>query len=97
MSQMDFDLPDEILSVIPNDPYDQLDLARKITSMAIASRVSNLESETGKLRQSLKDKDRLILQLQDKVLQLEQAFNDADFQLKLTIEDNVISLINFYI
>ncbi|KAL0407089.1 UNVERIFIED_CONTAM: hypothetical protein Slati_4022800 [Sesamum latifolium] len=49
-----FDLPDEILAVIPIDPYDQLDLARKITSMAIASRVTNLEAETGSLRISSK-------------------------------------------
>nr|DAD46896.1 TPA_asm: hypothetical protein HUJ06_016833 [Nelumbo nucifera] len=35
---MDFHLPDEILSVIPTDPYEQLNLARKITSMAIVGR-----------------------------------------------------------
>ncbi|KAJ8542752.1 hypothetical protein K7X08_005275 [Anisodus acutangulus] len=65
---LDFHLPDEILSIIPTDPYDQLDLARKITSMAIASRVTNLESEMGRLRQKLNDKDRLILNLEDKGL-----------------------------
>ena len=32
----DFNLSDEILAVILTNPYDQLDLARKITSMAIA-------------------------------------------------------------
>lgn len=85
----DFHLPDEILSVIPTDPYDQLDLARKITSMAIASRVSKLESETGKLRQTLSEKDRVIVQLEDKVLHLEQAYQDAELQLKVTLEDNV--------
>ncbi|KAA8532275.1 hypothetical protein F0562_032308 [Nyssa sinensis] len=35
------------------DPYDQLDLARNITSMAIASRVSKLESEMERLRQKM--------------------------------------------
>jgi hypothetical protein len=29
---VDFHLPDEILAVIPTDPYEQLDVARKITS-----------------------------------------------------------------
>ncbi|KAA8532401.1 hypothetical protein F0562_032430 [Nyssa sinensis] len=43
----DFHLLDEILSVIPIDSYDQLDLARKIMSMAIASCVSKLEPKTG--------------------------------------------------
>ena len=41
----DFNLSDEILAVILTNPYDQLDLARKITSMAIASRISKLELE----------------------------------------------------
>ncbi|XP_017224192.1 uncharacterized protein At4g15545 isoform X2 [Daucus carota subsp. sativus] len=85
----DFNLPDAILSVIPTDPYDQLDLARKITSMAIASRVSNLESETGRLRQSLSEKDRVIAQLEEKVAVLEDACQDAQVQLRVTTEDNM--------
>lgn len=85
----DFDLPDEILSVIPTDPYDQLDLARKITSMAIASRVTKLETEAGRLRQKLHEKDRLAEELEDKVAHLEGALQDAEFRLKITREDNV--------
>lgn len=85
----DFNLPDEILSVIPTDPYDQLDLARKITSMAIASRVSNLENDTGRLRQSLSDKDKVIVQLQQKVAELEDAYQDAQVQLRIATEDNM--------
>ncbi|KAK3042620.1 hypothetical protein RJ639_000872 [Escallonia herrerae] len=63
----DFHLPDEILSVIPTDPYDQLDLARKITSMAIASRVSKLETEVARLRLKSHDKDRAIAELEEKM------------------------------
>ncbi|KAK6149520.1 hypothetical protein DH2020_017045 [Rehmannia glutinosa] len=63
----DFNIPDEILSIIPTDPYDQLDLARKITSMAIASRVTKLETEAGRLRQKLNEKDQLIEELEDKM------------------------------
>ncbi|KAI3456696.1 hypothetical protein Pfo_013359 [Paulownia fortunei] len=85
----DFNLPDEILSVIPTDPYDQLDLARKITSMAIASRVTKLETEAGRLRQKLHEKDRLIEELEDKVSQLEGAYQDAELRLKITREDNM--------
>ncbi|XP_047939480.1 uncharacterized protein At4g15545-like [Salvia hispanica] len=85
----DFDLPDEILSVMPTDPYDQLDLARKITSMAIASRVTKLENEAGSFRQKLQEKDRLIQQLEDKVAQLDGAYQDAEFRLKITREDNM--------
>ncbi|CAL5402528.1 unnamed protein product [Camellia sinensis] len=85
----DFHLPDEILAVIPTDPYDQLDLARKITSMAIASRVSKLESEVGRLRQKSHDKDRLILELQDKVSHLQQACHESDSLLRMARDDNV--------
>lgn len=85
----EFNLPDEILSVIPTDPYDQLDLARKITSMAIASRVSKLESEVGRLRQKVYDKDSLILELEHKVSHLQQAFHESDMRFKIAREDNM--------
>ncbi|PIA30264.1 hypothetical protein AQUCO_05700158v1 [Aquilegia coerulea] len=85
----DFHLPDELLSVIPTDPYDQLDLARKITSMAIASRVSKLESETNRLRQKITEKDHFIFQLEDKITKLEHSFQQSDSHLKLVLEENV--------
>ncbi|XP_049344347.1 uncharacterized protein At4g15545-like isoform X2 [Solanum verrucosum] len=85
----DFHLSDEMLSVIPTDPYDQLDLARKITSMAIASRVTSLESEMDRLRQKLNGKDRVILDLEDKVSQLEHACHQAELRLNITLQDNM--------
>ncbi|XP_042496764.1 uncharacterized protein At4g15545-like isoform X2 [Macadamia integrifolia] len=88
-SSTDFLIPDEILSVIPTDPYDQLDLARKITSMAIASRVSNLETESGRLRQKILEKDRLIVELEEKVLRLEEAFRETDERLRIVLDGNV--------
>ncbi|PIA25093.1 hypothetical protein AQUCO_12500006v1 [Aquilegia coerulea] len=88
----DFHLPDELLSVIPTDPYDQLDLARKITSMAIASRVSKLESETNRLRQKITEKDHFIFQLEDKITKLEHSFQQSDSHLKLVLEENVIKI-----
>jgi CMP-N-acetylneuraminic acid synthetase len=86
---VDFDLPDEILSVIPTDPYHQLDLARKITSMAIASRVSSLESDTGRLRQMLLEKDRVINDLEDRVSTLTRASQQAHSALNNAVEQNV--------
>ncbi|XP_026417534.1 uncharacterized protein At4g15545 isoform X1 [Papaver somniferum] len=87
-SGTDFHLSDEILSVIPTDPYDQLDLARKITSMAIASRVSKLESENGRLRQKILEKDRLIFDLEEKVSRLDQGFQQVDSRLRIVVEEN---------
>ncbi|CAO2826049.1 unnamed protein product [Amaranthus hypochondriacus] len=89
MDSPDFHLSDEILAVIPTDPYDQLDLARKITSMAIASRVSNLESETGRLKQQVHEQDRVIVELEEKASRLQKAFQDADSRLKLVLDENM--------
>ncbi|KAJ8475735.1 hypothetical protein OPV22_019462 [Ensete ventricosum] len=85
---VDFDLPDEILAVIPVDPYDQLDLARRITSMAISSRVSRLEAETGLLRQKIVDRDRVIDELQDKVDHLDRLIQESHALLRATVEEN---------
>lgn len=85
----DFNLPDEVLAVIPTDPYDQLDLARKITSMAIASRVSNLESEVGRFKQKVYEKDGIIAELEEKVDRLEAAFREAETRLRFAHEDNM--------
>uniref|UniRef100_A0A1D1YX28 Phenylalanine--tRNA ligase beta subunit n=1 Tax=Anthurium amnicola TaxID=1678845 RepID=A0A1D1YX28_9ARAE len=85
----DFHLPDEILAVIPTDPYDQLDLARKITSMAIASRVSRLEGEAGRLQQKVADKDRVIAELQDRLVELNRMFQEADARLRTSLEENI--------
>ncbi|KAJ4835543.1 hypothetical protein Tsubulata_028431 [Turnera subulata] len=84
----DFHLPDEILAVIPMDPYDQLDLARKITSMAIASRVSKLEAETSRMRQTLHEKDRAIFELQEQLAHAQRACQEAESRLSLTLDEN---------
>ncbi|KZV56307.1 hypothetical protein F511_00304 [Dorcoceras hygrometricum] len=84
-----FGLPEEIQSVLPTDPYDQLDLARKITSIAIASRVTKLEAEEDRLQQQLVHRDRTILVLEDKVSQLENAKQEIDLRLKFTRQENM--------
>lgn len=85
----DFHISDEILAVIPMDPYDQLDLARKITSMAIASRVSKLEAETEILRQKLCEKDRLIYELEERLSHVQKASQEAESKMKILLDDNV--------
>ncbi|KAL1221481.1 hypothetical protein V5N11_035616 [Cardamine amara subsp. amara] len=85
----DLSLSDEILTVIPTDPYDQLDLARKITSMAIASRVSNLESQVSGLKQKLLEKDRLVDELQGRVSSLERLYQESDLTLKNVVDENM--------
>lgn len=85
----DFHLPDDILAVIPTDPYDQLDLARKLTSMAIASRVLNLEAETDRMRQKIYEQDRIIYELEEKVSNMQRAYLEAESRLKISLDENV--------
>ncbi|KAJ6919099.1 hypothetical protein NC651_013146 [Populus alba x Populus x berolinensis] len=85
----DFSLPDEILAVIPMDPYEQLDLARKITSMAIASRVSNLESEMGRMKHKMLEKDHIIFELQEKLGNLQRVCQESESKLSLILDENV--------
>ena len=59
-----FDLPEEVVQVLPSDPFQQLDVARKITSIALSTRVNTLESDLSSLRAQIADKDNLIADLQ---------------------------------
>jgi len=78
---VDFHLPDEILAVIPTDPYEQLDVARKITSMAITSRVSRLEADAARLRRDLADRDHAEAELRARLA-------DSDARLAAALDEN---------
>ncbi|KAL1119404.1 hypothetical protein V6Z11_D01G100700 [Gossypium hirsutum] len=86
---MDFNLAEEVLAVIPTDTYEQLDLARKITSMAIASRVSNMEGKMGRMRAKMYEKDHIIFELEDKLSTLQQLNQDAESRFKIAFEENI--------
>ncbi|KAL3749311.1 hypothetical protein ACJRO7_010421 [Eucalyptus globulus] len=72
-----FELPEEVLEVLPADPFEQLDVARKITSIALSTRVSALEAESSDLRAGLAEKDDLIAYLQSRVESLDASLGDA--------------------
>ncbi|XP_062184656.1 uncharacterized protein At4g15545-like isoform X3 [Phragmites australis] len=78
---VNFHLPDQILAVIPTDPYEQLDVARKITSMAIASRISCLEADVARLRRDLADRDRTEADLRARLA-------DSDARLLAALDEN---------
>lgn len=81
-------LSEAIAAALPPDPYDQLEVARKITAVAVAARASRLEHEAARLRQKLADKDRLAAELADRADALDQALRDADSRLRAVLEDN---------
>ncbi|XP_057489197.1 uncharacterized protein At4g15545-like isoform X1 [Actinidia eriantha] len=72
-----FDLPDELLEVLPLDPFEQLDVARKITSIALSTRVSALESEASVLRHTLTDRDNVIADLQAQIESLDASLSET--------------------
>lgn len=84
-----FDLPEEVLQILPSDPFEQLDVARKITSIALSTRVSALESESSALRAKLADKDSLITDLQSQVESLDASLSDVSDKLAQADLDKV--------
>ncbi|XP_042491417.1 uncharacterized protein At4g15545 [Macadamia integrifolia] len=82
-----FDIPEDILSVLPSDPFDQLDVARKITSIALSTRISNLESECSRLRSYLDQKDDLISDLQAQVHSLDASLSETADRLALADQE----------
>jgi hypothetical protein len=85
----DFVLPDELLAALPRDPYEQLDLARRITALAVSGRVSGLEREAGRLRAEAAGKDRENAELRERVVLLDTALQETNARLRAALEDNV--------
>ncbi|KAJ4823654.1 hypothetical protein Tsubulata_032510 [Turnera subulata] len=76
-----FDLPEEVLEVLPSDPFEQLDVARKITSIALSTRVSALESDSSLLRSKLDEKEDLIADLRSQIESLDSSLSDTASRL----------------
>ncbi|CAK9860564.1 unnamed protein product [Sphagnum jensenii] len=83
----EFELPQELLSVLPSDPYEQLDVARRITAMAVAARVSKLELETGKLRVKLAEKEHIIHGLQERIGDTESTLQETSSRLSRALDE----------
>lgn len=85
-----YELPREVLALLPSDPYEQLDVARKITAMAVSSRLSVLEAELAKLKQRLQEKDQIASTLQQRVGELEQALEESSTRLSQSLNDQAL-------
>ncbi|KAF3336956.1 hypothetical protein FCM35_KLT19542 [Carex littledalei] len=91
--QLDFGLPESVLEVLPSDPFEQLDVARKITSIALATRVARLESEAAWLRATLAEKDDLVAELRVQLETLDASLSDMSSQLA-RVEEEKENLVN---
>ncbi|GMJ02020.1 NAI2-interacting protein 1 [Hibiscus trionum] len=76
-----FHLPDEILQVLPSDPFQQLDVARKITSIALSTRLSLLEADSSYLKLQLADKDQQIDHLYAQIEALDASLSQTSEKL----------------
>ncbi|XP_022138119.1 uncharacterized protein At4g15545-like [Momordica charantia] len=83
-----FDLPDGVLKVLPSDPFEQLDVARKITSIALSTRVSLLESESSVLRSKLAEKEDIIADLRFQIESLDASLSETADKLVRADEEN---------
>jgi len=83
----ELELPQDLLSVLPSDPYEQLDVARRITAMAVTARVAKLESETGKLRLKLAEKEHVIHDLQERVGDAESSLQETTARLSHALDE----------
>lgn len=84
-----FDLPDGVLQVLPSDPFEQLDVARKITSIALSTRVSLLESESSVLRSQLAEKDEILDDLRFQIESLNASLSETVDKLARADEEKV--------
>ena len=85
----DFGLPAELVAVLPSNPFAQLDVARRITSIALSSRLGRLEAEAARLRALLAERDAEAEDLRDRVEQLDAALAVATGRLRRVEEEKV--------
>ncbi|KAF3619767.1 putative receptor-like cytosolic serine/threonine-protein kinase RBK2-like [Capsicum annuum] len=85
----EFDLPEEVQQVLPSDPFEQLDLARKITSIALSTRISALESEAASLRRLLSERDDIISDLNSQLDSLDSSLSDASDRISRAEQEKV--------
>jgi hypothetical protein len=79
----EFSRPDDVLAVLPRDPYEQLDLARRITMLAVAGQVTGLERELGRLRKGAAEKEAENAELRERVSLLDRALQETNARIRL--------------
>ena len=84
-----FGLPAELVAVLPSDPFAQLDVARKITSIALSQRLASLEDEAAHLRAQLAERDAEAEDLRERVEQLDASLAVATGRLRHVEEEKV--------
>nr|GFA03025.1 putative WAT1-related protein [Tanacetum cinerariifolium] len=91
----DMNVPKQVLVVLPCDSFEQIDIARKITSIALSTRVSSLESESSILQQHIAARDDVIVDFELKLHSLDFSLSQdlhnlslADHQKENLLKEN---------
>ncbi|ERN07488.1 hypothetical protein AMTR_s00019p00256720 [Amborella trichopoda] len=83
----EFELPEALRAVLPADPYEQLDVARRITSTALSTRIAKLEDDMVTLREAVQEREEVITQLQENIEKLEVALEESSEKLAKALEE----------
>lgn len=81
------ELPNEVVAILPSDPFAQLELAHKIAQAALAQKTAQMESEGQQLREALLQKQNQIKSLERRVSSLELELQDMVSKSKQAVED----------
>lgn len=81
------ELPSEVASILPMDPFAQLELAHKIAAHALATKVAQLEADSQQLREALLGKQNHIKTLERRTSLLELELQEMHAKNKQAVEE----------
>jgi len=80
-------IPKEIMSVLPTDPSEQLELAHRLANLAFSSKVASLEGDNNQLRQTLMQRQSQLKASERKTANLELELADAQDKMRQSMEE----------
>mmetsp|Transcript_9013 Transcript_9013/g.15474 ORF Transcript_9013/g.15474 Transcript_9013/m.15474 type:complete len:286 (-) Transcript_9013:370-1227(-) len=80
-------IPKEIMSVLPTDPSEQLELAHRLANLAFSSKVASLEGDNNQLRQTLMQRQSQLKASERKTANLELELSDAQDKMRQSMEE----------
>ena len=69
--------PVQVLAVLPTDPWEQLNLAHRITCRAYSQQVASLDTEVGHLRKCLSDSGAQVQMLEARLTSCQLELREA--------------------
>ena len=85
----------KLLAALPSDPFEQLEVAQSITSMAVIAGVNKLQAESGRFRETLEEREKTIHSMQQRIHELEHSLEETSARLSQALEHQVNQLTNY--